>query len=106
MVKFAVRDFPEKQVRRKARKSALGCVGLACFLLCAVICAFATPAQTQQTPAAADPGATAAAGTQTPGEQLYGTITGTIVDASGGSVAAARVTLTRADPSPNQQTES
>ena len=28
------------------------------------------------------------------------------MDASGGSVAAARVTLTRADPSPNQQTES
>ena len=106
MVKPALRDFPEKHVRRKARKSALGDVGLACFLLCAVVCAFATPAQTQQTPAAADPGATAAAGTQTPGEQLPGTITGTIVDASGGSVAAARVTLTRADPSPNQQTES
>jgi hypothetical protein len=49
------------------------------------------------------PGSRASAGQQLPDQRLSGSISGTVVDRTGGVVAAARVRLTREDQSPDQE---
>jgi Carboxypeptidase regulatory-like domain len=76
------------------------------FALGALFCAYPARIQAQNPPdpepAAASPAATAPQ--QESDAKTPGTVTGTVLDSTGAAVAHARVTLTRPDQSPNQQT--
>jgi hypothetical protein len=67
-----------------------------------VLCAFSTPAQSQQPPTDAQGTAATAGGQQLP-DQLPGSISGTVVDQTGAGIAGARVKLSREDQSPDQE---
>ena len=74
-------------------------------------CGFPAAAQSQQPPVVPDvksrllepQGAGAAAGQERPEQRLSGSISGTIVDPSGGAVVGARVKLSHNDQSPDQE---
>jgi Carboxypeptidase regulatory-like domain len=81
---------------------------LSCILL---LCGFATRAQSQEPPVAAEvaggqtsaPATGTSASGQLPAPQSSGSITGTVVDATGAFIVGARVKLSREDPSQNQE---
>ena len=76
-----------------------------------VLCGFPALVQSQQPPAIPGTksgmpdaqGTAASAGQQLPDQRLSGSISGTVVDPTGAPVAAARVSLSREDQSPDQE---
>jgi len=87
-------------LRRKIRFSGLGVASLICLGLSALACGRPTLAQSPQ-PAASPEGAASGTQQQTD-QQSAGSISGTVIDASGAAVAGARVTLMRDDLSTGQ----
>jgi carboxypeptidase family protein len=84
---------------------------LAWVSLSILLCGFPTLAQSQDPPVAASatsdqpaaPVPTASARASLPEPQPSGSISGTVVDGTGAFIVGARVSITRKDPSPNQE---
>jgi Carboxypeptidase regulatory-like domain len=92
-----------KFLLRNVWNSMRGPGSLAWLCLSALSCGFPAPAQSQQPPVVQAPGTGTPVGQQLPDQGLPGSISGTVVDGTGAVVVGARVTLTRADPSPPQE---
>jgi hypothetical protein len=102
LVDCALAFSSEKRFRTEILKPVASCGSLAWVLLTVLACCPSLPAQSQQAPVVQDPQPTASTGAQTP-NQSAGSVNGTIVDATGATVAGARVTLARGDHSANQE---
>jgi hypothetical protein len=97
-------------VRPNTRNSVLGPGSLVWLTLCVLLCASPALAQSQAPPIIPGvqnhspdaPATSASAGERQPDQRSAGSISGTVVDASGAVVAGARVKLTREGQSSNQ----
>ena len=100
---------------RTVRHPILGSSSIAALVLSVLFCASFAAAQSQQPPAALGPTPAAAQQQPTPNpseklgqhpdQQSPGTITGTVVDSSGATIAGARVSLTRDGKPPSQEAQ-
>jgi len=100
------KDACSRSLGRSARRTDLSLGGLIWLSLGLLLSIFPVPTraqtQPQQAPTAA-PAAQAPADPQEPLPQLPGSISGTVVDPSGGAVVGARVKLARDDQPANQE---
>jgi hypothetical protein len=104
---------------RTVRHSILGSSTVAVLVLSVLFCAFSASAQSQKPPVAPGPSPSAAQqqpnpepseklgqqAAQQPDQPSPGTITGTVVDSSGATIAGAHVILTRDGTSPAQEAQ-
>jgi carboxypeptidase family protein len=101
-VNFPPAGFSDKRFRARAWSLDCGRGSLLWVLLGIISCVLSTAAQSPQV----IPAENAAAGAETQTQQSLGSISGTIVDATGGAIAGAQVTLTFGGPAPKQDTQS
>ncbi|HEY6306417.1 MAG TPA: carboxypeptidase-like regulatory domain-containing protein [Candidatus Angelobacter sp.] len=87
---------------RTARNLMLGLGGV--VSLSALSCSFPALAQSPQPPIFQAPGTVTPVDQPSPDQQSPGSISGTVVDQTGAVVVGARLTLTRSDQSPTQET--
>ena len=87
-------DAFENELSRKSVSSAFGTAGFIWLCLIVVSCSFSAPALAQSQPVPEVQGAD---------EQVYGNISGTVVDVSGAAVAGAQIKLTSGNQPPEQE---
>ncbi|HVB35330.1 MAG TPA: carboxypeptidase-like regulatory domain-containing protein [Patescibacteria group bacterium] len=111
---FAAECSRKKTFGRNTRGSTLLPGSLFWLILSVLLCGFSAPARSQQPPIVPGaksglpgaPGTAESTGPRQPAQQSSGSISGTVVDSSGGTVARARIKLTRGNQSAGQEVSS